>query len=242
MNKPIEAIFMDTGNTLRIVVKDDDFQCQARQQLAELAGARESAEDFYRQLSERYSTYKKKSKGTWLQSSETEIWTRWMLPEYPSSQIAPLAGRLTLLWHDCGGRRVARPEAKATVLELSRRGYIMGIIANSVSETEIPNWLAVDGLAPYFKAVILSSKFGRRKPDPYIYHEAAYVAGVKPEGCAYVGDNPNRDIQGALRAGFGMTVILVEPETLSKEVLVNDAKPDLVIHQLGELLKIFPQR
>ncbi len=242
MARQIEAIFLDTGNTMRVVVKDADFQTSAQNKLAELVGTQEAPCDFYRHLRDRYGSYKKKTKDTWLQSSETEVWTRWMLPEYPSNQIAPLAGRLTLLWHDCEGRRIARPEVKPTIMELNRRGYVLGIIANSLSEIEIPNWLDADGLEKYFKAVILSSKFGRRKPDPYIYHEASYRAGFKPQNCAYVGDNPNRDVQGALQAGFGMTVILLEPETLSKEADARGFKPDHVIHTLDELLKIFPVR
>ncbi len=242
MAHQIEAIFLDTGNTMRVVVKDANFQTLAQSELAELVGTVESPDDFYRHLRERYGSYKKKTKDTWLQSSETEVWTRWMLPEYPSNQITPLASQLTLLWHDCDGHRITRPEVKPTIIELHRRGYVLGIIANSLSEIEIPNWLDSDGLTKYFKAVILSSKFGRRKPDPYIYHEAAYRAGVRPQNCAYVGDNPNRDIQGALQAGFGMTVILLEPDTLSKETYISGIKPDHIIHKLDELSKICPVR
>ena len=165
-----------------------------------------------------------------------------MLPDYPANVIAPLANQLTCLWRDRKGRHVLRPGAKQTIIELHERGYVLGIIANSLSETEIPDWLEAESLTQYFKTVILSSKFGRRKPDPYIYLESAYLAGVKPEYCAYVGDNPNRDIQGAQRAGFGMTIILLEPDTLAKETHKSDFKPDLVIDKFGELLNIFPQR
>jgi putative hydrolase of the HAD superfamily len=58
---------------------------------------------------------------------------------------------------------------KETVIELSKRGYLMGIIANTITETEIPDYLKTDGLADYFKTVILSSKVGIRKPNPEIY-------------------------------------------------------------------------
>jgi putative hydrolase of the HAD superfamily len=117
-------------------------------------------------------------------------------------RIGPLAGRLTRLWRDHDGRRVPRPDAKETILELDRRGYILGIIANTITETEIPDWMETDGVMKYFKAVVLSSKVTLRKPDPEIYWEAARRVGVEPARCAYVGDNPVRDVEGTQRAGL----------------------------------------
>jgi putative hydrolase of the HAD superfamily len=242
MKHEIEAIFLDHGNTLRIVVKDDVFQAQARQQLATLVGALESPEAFCERLHERYQVCKKRAKETMIEASEKELWTRWMLPEFPAEKIAPLSGKLTRLWRDRDGRRVARPDAKQVIIELSKRGYCLGIIANTITETEIPDWLEEAGLAPYFETVILSSVLGHRKPGPEIYMEAVRRAGVDPARSAYVGDNPSRDILGTHRAGFGMAIILMEPDTLEKEPSTGEEKPDLIIHQLSELLDHFPAR
>jgi len=90
--------------------------------------------------------------------------------------------------------------------------------------------------------VLLSSVFGRRKPDPTIYLEAARRAGVEPGRCAYVGDNLNRDVTGTREAGFGMTIILIEPAKLEKESPTAENKPDRIIHEFRELLDIFPAR
>jgi putative hydrolase of the HAD superfamily len=128
------------------------------------------------------------------------------------------------------------------VLELSKRGYRLGIIANTITETEIPDWLEEDGLAGYFQAVVLSSKTGCRKPGPEIYWEAARRIGVDPARSTYVGDNPSRDILGARLAGFGMVIILMEPATLEKEPAIGEEKPDRVIQKLSELVDIFPAR
>jgi len=125
---------------------------------------------------------------------------------------------------------------------LSKRGYVLGIIANTITETEIPDWLETDGLTGYFKAVVLSSKFRHRKPGPEIYWEAARRIGVEPARCAYVGDNPIRDVEGTRRAGFAMTIILMEPAKLEKEPPMGENKPDLIIHECSELLGIFPPR
>jgi putative hydrolase of the HAD superfamily len=240
MNRKIDTIFLDVGNTLRIVIEDKDFMAKARTQLVELTGAQMSPDNFHALLEERYKVLRKRAKELLIEASEREMWTQWMLPEFPTDKIGSLSGRLTRLWRDCDGRRVPRPDVKETIIELSRRGYKLGIIANTITETEIPDWLEDDGLTQYFKTVILSSKVGIRKPNPEIYLEAARRIGVEPQHCVYVGDNPVRDVEGVLDAGYAMAIILFEPATIKKEPPKGDIKADRIIKELRELLDIFP--
>ncbi len=242
MDHPIEAIFLDVGNTLRVVIEDREFMVQARKDLMTLVGAKEPEESFFETLETRWKTYRTQSKSTLLEASEKELWTKWLLPDYPVEMIAPLAGKLTRLWRDHDGRRVPRPDAKATILELHRRGYLLGIIANTITETEIPDWMEAEGLSCYFETVILSSKIRIRKPNPEIYWEAARRIGVEPARCAYVGDNPIRDVEGTQAAGFGMMILMLEPATLAKEPQTVEVKPDHTIHETRELLELFPPR
>ncbi|HSJ53152.1 MAG TPA: HAD family hydrolase [Anaerolineae bacterium] len=241
-NRDIEAIFIDVGNTMRIVVKDEPFQAQAKQQLVTLVDANESPDDFCELLEKRYLVYRKWAKQSLSEACEKELWTRWMLPDFPGEKIAPLSGKLTRLWRDRDGRRVARPDVKEVVLELNRRGYRLGIIANTITETEIPDWLEEDGLAGYFQTVVLSSKTGTRKPGPEIYLDAARRIGVEPACSVYVGDNPSRDIVGARLAGYGLVIILMEPATLAKEPPSQDYTPDEIIHNMSDLLGLFTGR
>ena len=97
-----------------------------------------------------------------------------------------------------------------------------------------------DRVAGLFSATVLSSKVRIRKPDPAIYHLACRAAEVKPEECAYVGDNPVRDVEGTRAAGFGMMVRIDEPS--SEKAPDNDPKyiPDAIIQNIGDLLGLFP--
>ena len=242
MTPEIEAIFLDVGNTLRIVVEDPEFQAQARHQLMELVEAKESPEMFFKELDSCWSVYRKQSKESLHEASEKELWTKWLLPDYPAEKIAPLSGKLTRLWRDHDGRRVPRPDARETIIELDRRGYALGIIANTITETEIPDWMETDGVTSYFKTVILSSKVGLRKPDPEIYWLAAREIGFEPARCAYVGDNPTRDVEGTRAAGFGMMILFEVPATLAKEPPTAEYKPDHTIKNTIDLLNIFPPR
>lgn len=242
MNSDIEAIFLDVGNTLRIVVEDAEFQQQARQELFSLVRSTEDFDAFFHKLEARWHAYRKQSKASLLEASELELWTHWLLPDYPIELVAPYISRLTRLWRDRDGRRIPRADARETIIELHRRGYLLGIIANTITETEIPDWMIADGVTRYFRTVILSSKVRVRKPDPTIYWLAARVMGVEPGKCAYLGDNPIRDVEGTRAAGFGMMILFEEPATIAKEPQSGECQPDYIIKTTRELLDIFPVR
>ncbi len=240
--RKITTIFLDSGKTLRVVSEDPAYQMEVRQKLKDLVGSRESPETLFAQLSGRYSAYKQMARGMMLQASETELWTRWMLPDESAEKIAPLIPQLTLLWHNRNGCHVPRPDVGSTIPELCRRGYTLGILANALSTREIPEWLEADNLAQYFKAVVLSSTFGRRKPDIHIFLDSAYEIGEKPANCAYVGDDPLVDIKGARQAGFGMVLILNEQGDGGPLPADGIYKADGTIRSCSDLLKIFPRR
>ena len=225
----IQTIFFDVGNTLRIVVKDQAFIDKAEADLMELIHTTESHDALFAKLEERWKAYRKMSKTTLLDASEGELWTQYMLPDYEPNMIFANAPRLTRLWRDHDGRRVARPDAVATLRELKKRGYTLGIIANTVTETEIPDWMAADKVADCFKVTI--------------YHLACRCIGTPEANCAYVGDNPVRDVEGTQAAGFGMMIRIDEPDTLNMEKATGkEFTPDHVITALSELLDIFPAR
>jgi len=118
----------------------------------------------------------------------------------------------------------------------------LGIISNVITSREIPDWLEADSLSGYFKSVVLSSVFGRRKPDPAIYLEAARLAGVEPTQCVYVGDNPKRDVVGTRQAGFGMVILMLDPAELEEDPPEGANVPDLIVHTFSDLLDVFPER
>src|SRR5262245_4697347 len=138
MGHDIEAIFLDVGNTLRTLVPDEAFAALARQRLVTLAGAGRRPRFFFEDVKERWKAYRKWSRTTLIECSDAELWTRWLLPDRPPEEVAPIAGALTRLWRDTDGRRVPRPDARSTLIGLSRRGYLPGSGAHVVPETEIP--------------------------------------------------------------------------------------------------------
>ena len=241
MPQNIKAIFLDLGNTLRILIKDQDHMAVARKKLTELIGTDENPKTFCEKLNDRYKVYRKWAFENLAEAPEAELWTRWLIPEFPAEKIAPLGAELTYQFRQSMGRRVVVDHGREVVEELHRRGYILGIISNLIGTREIPDWIKAEGFTPYFKSVVLSSVFGKRKPDPAIYLEAARIAGVEPSRCVYVGDNLKRDVTGTRAAGFGQIVIMISPENLAEAEITDENRPDMIIHEIKELLNIFPE-
>ena len=210
--------------------------------IVELVATNEDPRTFCARLDERYKVYRKWAFENLQEAPESELWTRWLVPEFPAEKIAPLAGELTFQFRQTMGRRVLVDGGREVVNELHRRGYVLGIISNLIGRREIPEWLETEGFALYFKSVVLSSTFGKRKPDPSIYIEAAHIAGVEPAHCVYVGDNLKRDVTGTRAAGFGMVVIMISPNELAAAAITDENRPDKIIHKFDQLLELFPER
>jgi HAD superfamily hydrolase (TIGR01549 family) len=242
--KPLntEAIFLDLGNTMRILIKDEEHMALARRRIVELVGTNEDPRTFCAKLDERYKDYRKWAFENLQEAPESELWTRWLVPEFAAEKIAPRAGELTFQFRQSMGRRVVVEGCREVLNELQRRGYILGIISNLIGTREIPEWLETENFAPYFKSVVLSSVYGKRKPDPSIYIEAARIAGVEPSRCVYVADNLKRDVTGTRAAGFGMVIIMISPQELAEATITDENRPDQIIHKFDQLLELFPER
>ena len=115
-------------------------------------------------------------------------------------------------------------------------GLKIGLINNVNSRGQVPTNLKEYGIYQYFDPIVLSSEYGRRKPDPAIFHYAARLANVSASTCLYVGDRIVRDMDGAQRAGYGMSIQIRHDFEHGE----NDegATPDAVIDNMTELLDL----
>ncbi len=90
--------------------------------------------------------------------------------------------------------------------------------------------MAMLGLTKYFKFRILSSRFGFKKPDTRLFDMALKKLRVRAEESGYTGDNPQKDLVGAKKAG--MEFILFRSENKS----YNDFQPDRHFNDYSEML------
>jgi putative hydrolase of the HAD superfamily len=80
-------------------------------------------------------------------------------------------------------------------------GYKIGLISNVTSLGQVPLNLTQYAIKGYFNPIVLSIEYGRRKPDPAIFHYAARLANSPTSECVYIGDRVARDILGSKRTG-----------------------------------------
>jgi putative hydrolase of the HAD superfamily len=112
--------------------------------------------------------------------------------------------------------------------ELRDTGARLGVISNF--EEWLERLLERLGVRPFFDVRVISGVEGLEKPDPAIFRLAATRAGVELERSAYVGDNPEFDVEPALRVG--MFPVLIDR---------RDRYPDAEgtrIRSLGELPEV----
>ena len=174
--------------------------------------------------------------------SSAEIWSRFYLNGQSVSidEIAPISEELAFLYETKLYHRELREEIPSVLAKVKEMGFRMGIISNTQSINQVRYNLNKYGIKDYFDQIILSSEYGRRKPDPAIFYHAAREANVPTGCCAYVGDKINRDIIGAKRSGFQLAVqIKHEYDDGLKD---EGAIPDAIIENMEELLPILEKR
>lgn len=118
------------------------------------------------------------------------------------------------------------------VLTALKPRYRLGVISNTVGsgDAQVSQALERAGIRHLIDALVTSRDFGRAKPDPAIYTEAARRLGVPLASTCMIGDRLDTDIAGALNAGIAC-VWLQHPGAESLTEIV----PTHVISQLSEL-------
>jgi len=97
-------------------------------------------------------------------------------------------------------------DALATLVELRRRGYRLGLISNF--EGWLEKLLLELEVGHLFETTVISAFEGIEKPDPAIYRLALERAAIDPQATAHVGDSPANDAAPA--AAVGMTPVLLD--------------------------------
>lgn len=122
--------------------------------------------------------------------------------------------------------------AVEAVRELRRRGMESVLYSNMVRPSERrAGTLEEAGLG--FMALACFPESGYGKPDPRVYQFACQVAGVPPERMLFVGDDPEKDIVGPMKAGMRAAWINAEAEPGSTPAMAVNGV--LILSHLSEL-------
>lgn len=195
-------------------------------------------EELYEIISSGINAYRKWSIVSMIELNTEAIWSRYVFKDFPVDQaaLAGISEQLSYLYEMNYYIREMRPEVPAVLAEIKKMGLRIGCISNTQSTTQVPLALRRYGISEFFGPVVLSSVYGRRKPDPSIFYQAARLANSPTGACAYIGDKINRDVLGAKKAGFQLA-LQVRHDFDDGEV-DGGATPDAVITSLTELVPL----
>ncbi len=239
----LQAVFFDMGGTIETFSWTPELRIQQTsglQQRLACAGIHLELTDLqlYELIRTGLNAYHRKSLQTMEELPSARVWSDYILAGYPVNQekLAEISEDLAFYVETRFYHRAMRPEIPSVLESIRRMDLKIGLISNVNSRGQVPANLEAYGIRSYFDPVVMSSVYGRRKPDPAIFHYAARLARVPTSACLYVGDRITRDILGAQRAGFlGAVQILHDYD---HQELDEGASPDAVITDMTELVEI----
>ncbi len=242
-SKKIDFIFFDKGGTIAYQKKTADRGIPRVQKIMELLGYKGDPEHYRKLFIDRTKKYKDWSFENCYEDTVEDMCTKWLFFDAPLKEnLIKYADTLVRHNAQIKGDRVMYPEASPVIKELKKRGYRVGLISNTVSSTLLPEELKAVDIWDDMEVAILSSDVRIKKPNPEIFRMGCEKAGIAPEKCVYIGDQPNRDVEGPRKSGFA-GVILLKTEAYDPEKDKGPLRaPDAVVDTLTELLDIFPPR
>jgi putative hydrolase of the HAD superfamily len=207
------AVAFDMGNTLVAYYHREDFPDILRGAMQDIQGL----------LSDAGATT----------LSFDEAWANaWQYdPDSPDCKVRPLSDRIVDLFEVEDGRRDAELLEQACRLfvdpitararvyddsfpvlrELRSTGHRLAIISNLPWGSPTGPWrehVEEVGLLAEVDELVFCGDVGYRKPAGAIFRHTLERLGVGPERCAFIGDHPEWDVEGA--GGVGMRGILID--------------------------------
>ncbi len=239
----VQAVLFDMGGTIETFNYTREFRLNAIPGLKERMASAGivlplTDEQLFEVVSSGLSRYHKWRLQSLQELNTVQIWRDYILVDYPVDQhiLESHAEELMLYYESSMYQRTMRPEVPAVLEAVREMGLKIGLISNVSSRGLVPAKLKQYGIIHYFDPIVISSEYGRRKPDPAIFHYAARLAKTPASQCIYIGDRIARDIVGARKAGYYKAIQIRHDFAHGEQD--TGATPDAVIHHMTELLGI----
>lgn len=223
----VKAVVFDLDNTLIDFFRMKGLCAEAAANAMVEAGLNLSEKEAFEKLMKFY----------WEQGIESQdVFERFVEKELGKIDYKIVASAIAAYRRVKAGNLTPYPHVKSTLIKLKEKGLKLGILSDA---PRLQAWLRLAelGLIDFFDAVVTFDDTKQLKPDPKPFNEIIKkLAGIKAEEIIFVGDSPERDVQGAQKSG--MKAALAKYGQTEYTKTRQEIKPDFELKDLRDLLKI----
>ena len=151
-----------------------------------------------------------------------------------------LAMNATQLYRSLCRERLGLYEDTFWTLNEFRKQYRLGIVSDAQRLFCNPELRSLR-IENFFDAIVISSDYGFRKPDPRLFQIALAILDVPASEAVYIGNSYETDLLGARAAGLALGGLIRQTEE-QKRAYGGDAEPDFVADDLRGAFKEISQK
>ncbi|NMO23398.1 HAD family hydrolase [Pyxidicoccus fallax] len=132
-------------------------------------------------------------------SIDRSVFCRGVVTTFPGLRLTPEA-----LWADMSSRLpgfIQPVDGPGALVKSLRQRAPVAVVSNGSGRVQRAKMDRAE-LTPVLSNVFLSGEVGADKPDPRIFLAALAAVDRRPEEVLHIGDDPERDIVGAVRLGL----------------------------------------
>lgn len=118
------------------------------------------------------------------------------------------------------------PDSLPVLREIKTNGYPLAAVSDAQKAFCLDE-ARILGLDQFFDHIVLSTQFGFRKPDPRLFAIACSLLDIPPAESVYVGNDPDKDVEGAKQIGMQVVLLNRKPEDMNERI-----KPDFYADNL----------
>jgi HAD superfamily hydrolase (TIGR01662 family) len=239
MNRPIDLILLDLGNTL--IYDSEPWPFLFAEADAELwrvlhhAGVDLAPSDVYGEFETLFSFYNFHHRGDLEEPTTAKVLRELLAQKGQVLAEKTLREGLRAMYSVTQSNWFPEPDALPMLRLLREGGFRLGLISNAADDENTQTLVDKGGFRQYLDYAISSAAYGKRKPHPGIFRAALDHFGTSPERAVMVGDTYDADIAGGHQVGMNtiwITRRLREP-TGSRGLLA-----DAVVSALSEIPEI----
>ncbi len=132
----------------------------------------------------------------------------------------------------------ADPDAKDVLAALKHRGYLIGVLSNTMwPRSHHQEVFARDDLDDFIDAAVYTSELSVAKPHADAFSAILECLGLEPDESVFVGDRLWDDVLGAQQVGMH-TIWIPHSQIPAEQVPDGSARPDATAHRLLDVFTL----